>query len=198
MNSVGQSDSKKLESKVSVPSTSSTSSANGKNNMSSIVKSNNKFASTSSSPVKDTETYTDTDFQPPATDSSESDEESVSEVMQLKNISLFSSSIESYRKKFMEKSDRKKNFFSFIYIGGIIFSVINSRVNAINDRFCDFSIKSIAWLRTLNAHLILNWNLRKKNIFFSSEKITRKKYVLALKIFTKYSEIHFIFSFLAL
>ncbi len=90
MNSVGQSDSKKLESKVSVPSTSSTSSANGKNNMSSIVKSNNKFASSNSSPVKDTETYTD--FQPTKSESeSESDEESVSEVMRngIKIISLF-------------------------------------------------------------------------------------------------------------
>lgn len=102
MNSVGQSDSKKLESKVSVPSTSSTSSANGKNNMSSIVKSNNKFASTSSSPVKDTETYTD--FQPPATDSSESDEESVSEVIRdiIKKYFFF-----SIKKFFMEKSDKK-------------------------------------------------------------------------------------------
>lgn len=109
MNSVGQSDSKKLESKVSVPSTSSTSSANGKNNMSSIVKSNNKFASTSSSPVKDTETYTD--FQPPATDSSESDEESVSEVIRIGIKINFFFSI----KNFLWKSLTKKNFFSYIF-----------------------------------------------------------------------------------
>lgn len=119
MNSVGQSDSKKLESKVSVPSTSSTSSANGKNNMSSIVKSNNKFASTSSSPVKDTETYTDTDFQPPATDSSESDEESVSEVMQLeKNLDISLRRLfflfEKKKKIFLWKSLTEKNFFSLV------------------------------------------------------------------------------------
>lgn len=88
MQNVGQTDTKKLDSKVSVPSTSKTTTAkynpngNGKNNMSStavVTSTNNKFASTSSSPIKsDTETYSE--FQPRVTDSSESDEESVSEV----------------------------------------------------------------------------------------------------------------------
>lgn len=98
MQNVGQSDSKKLECKVSVPSTSKATTtaaamakynpaaappslpatANGKNMSSIVTTINNKFASTTSSPIKsDAETYSE--FQR-ISDSSESDEESVSEV----------------------------------------------------------------------------------------------------------------------
>lgn len=112
MQNVGQSESKKLDCKVnstnssSVPSSTSTkpttmakynpsggagvgnntsvSSSSGSGNcknMSSLIATNNKFASTTSSPIKsDTETYSE--FQPRVSDSSESDEESVSEVIE--------------------------------------------------------------------------------------------------------------------
>lgn len=72
MQNVGQSDNKKLENKVSVQTPNSGN--NGK------TMSSNKFSSNNSSPIKsDTETYSE--FQPRVTDSSESDEESVSEVI---------------------------------------------------------------------------------------------------------------------
>lgn len=102
MQNVGQSDNKKLENKlVSAQSTSSSSSlllnssgGNGKT-MSTPL---NQFSSSNSSPAKsDTETYSE--FQPRVTDSSESDEESVSEVRQI------------YKKKFKEKMKEKKNSF---------------------------------------------------------------------------------------
>lgn len=115
MQNVGQSDSKKLDCKVNISSSSSvvpsststkstttmakynpsgitgvgnnsssvggvsssSASGNGKN-MSSIITKNNKFASTTSSPIKSDTEYSE--FQPRVSDSSESDEESVSEV----------------------------------------------------------------------------------------------------------------------
>lgn len=61
-------------------SVSSSSGSGNCKNMSSLIATNNKFASTTSSPMKsDTETYSE--FQPRVSDSSESDEESVSEVI---------------------------------------------------------------------------------------------------------------------
>lgn len=90
MQNVEHCDNKKLESKVSssasVPTTSKATTAkynpsgNGKNNMSAAeVTSNNKFTNSSPSPAKsDMELHSET--QPRFLDSSESDEESVSEV----------------------------------------------------------------------------------------------------------------------
>lgn len=90
MQNVEHCDNKKLESKVcgsaSVPTTSKATTAkynpsgNGKNNMSAAeVTSNNRFVNSSPSPAKsDLELYTE--MQPRVLDTSESDEESVSEV----------------------------------------------------------------------------------------------------------------------
>lgn len=72
MQNVGQSDNKKLENKVSVQ-------PNSGNNGKTMSTSSIKFSSNNSSPIK---SDTDSEFQPRVTDdSSESDGESVSEVI---------------------------------------------------------------------------------------------------------------------
>lgn len=80
MQNVGQSDTQKLDKKVNVNVPSSTANSRNSNNMS--TPSNTLSSSNNSTPTKsDTETFTDFQFQPRVTDSSESDEESVSEVI---------------------------------------------------------------------------------------------------------------------
>lgn len=80
MQNVGQSDKKKLVTVTSTSMNSNSGGGGGSSNGKIMSTPMNKFSSSNSSPAKSDTTETFSEFQPRVTDSSESDEESVSEV----------------------------------------------------------------------------------------------------------------------